>query len=253
MEIAMITNLLKALLLTTLAVVTPSYAEEPVSYTHEYTPEIKVEIAAIDSDELIKSIATDKVEASRERNEEAKNATSIKPTNNSFAEIKQVIENLAATQWDNLNAYEKQELLSKLGSVNNGMAMQINHGIPNTGSDAMPIIAIIAVFGTPLFITFGVLYYQQRKRLIKVALVKDYLDAGKDVPSEVLVAINGPASDAPASSLDGAVRNISIGLGLFLALSLLADWSLATVALIPLFIGIGKLIVWRMNKDSADI
>ena len=94
---------------------------------------------------------------------------------------------------------------------------------------------------------------RSRKRLIKVALVKDYLDAGKDVPSEVLVAINGPASDAPASSLDGAVRNISIGLGLFLALSLLADWSLATVALIPLFIGIGKLIVWRMNKDSADI
>jgi hypothetical protein len=95
--------------------------------------------------------------------------------------------------------------------------------------------------------------YQQRKRLIKVALVKDYLDAGKDIPSDVLVAINGSASSAPASSLDGAVRNISIGLGLFLALGLLANWSLATVALIPLLIGIGKLIIWRMNKDIENI
>ena len=133
------------------------------------------------------------------------------------------------------------------------MYLEVQHEIDIDGdSSAESIIAIIAVFGLPLFLLVAVLYYKHRKRMVKVALIKDYLDAGKDVPAEVLVAINGGEPDAPADSFQSAVRNIALGAGLFLFLGLLIDWDLAAVALIPLFIGIGKLIVWRINRNATE-
>ena len=41
-------------------------------------------------------------------------------------------------------------------------------------------------------------------------------------------------------------------LSLLLFLGLLIYWYLAAVALIPLFIGIGKLIVWRINRNATE-
>lgn len=170
-----------------------------------------------------------------------------------IASINKVIKTLAMTEWQDLSEEDKQKLLETLETLDDDMELEVHHEIDIDGdSSAESIIAIIAVFGLPLFLLVAVLYYKHRKRMVKVALIKDYLDAGKDVPAEVLVAINGGEPDAPADSFQSAVRNIALGAGLFLFLGLLIDWDLAAVALIPLFIGIGKLIVWRINRNATE-
>lgn len=170
-----------------------------------------------------------------------------------IASVKKVIKTLAMTEWQDLSGEEKEQLIDSLEALDDDMELEVRHDIDiDSDSSAEAIIAIIAVFGMPLFIIIAILYYKHRKRMVKVALVKDYLDAGKDVPAEVLTAINGAEPDAPADSFQSAVRNIAVGAGLFLFLGLLVGWDIAAVALIPLFIGIGKLIVWRMNRESND-
>ncbi len=170
-----------------------------------------------------------------------------------IASVKKVIKTLAMTEWQDLSGEEKEQLIDSLETLDDDMELEVRHDIDiDSDSSAEAIIAIIAVFGMPLFIIIAILYYKHRKRMVKVALVKDYLDAGKDVPAEVLTAINGAEPDAPADSFQSAVRNIAVGAGLFLFLGLLVGWDIAAVALIPLFIGIGKLIVWRMNRESND-
>jgi hypothetical protein len=123
----------------------------------------------------------------------------------------------------------------------------------NYDSDAEGLVAIIAVFGLPMFLLLAILFYKHRKRMVKVALIKDYLAAGKDVPIEVLTVINGAEPEAPTDSLQSAVRSIALGIGLILFLGIAISWELAAVGLIPLFIGIGKLVVWRMNRDTSAV
>ncbi len=178
---------------------------------------------------------------------------SLESSEDGIASIKDIVKTLAMTQWHDLSEEEKEQLLDSLENLDAEMTFEVHPDIDmSSNSSGEGIIAIIAVFGLPLFLLIAILFYKHRKRMVKVALVKDYLDAGKDVPAEVLTAINGAEPDAPANSFQSGVRNIAMGAGLFLFLGLLIDWGLAAVALIPLFIGIGKLIVWHINKDSTD-
>lgn len=184
--------------------------------------------------------------------EESAAFISIESSGDGIASIKEVIKTLAMTQWSDLGEEDKQELLTSLESLDDEMTIQVHRDIDMTeDSDAEGIVAIIAVFGLPLFLLIAILYYKHRKRMVKAALIKDYIAAGKDVPTEVLTVINGAEPDAPADSFQSAVRSITLGIGLILFLGIAVSWELAAVGLIPLFIGIGKLIVWRMNRDSS--
>jgi len=184
--------------------------------------------------------------------EESDAFISIESSGDGIASIKEVIKTLAMTQWSDLGEEDKQELLSSLESLDDEITIQVHRDIDMTeDSDAEGIVAIIAVFGLPLFLLIAILYYKHRKRMVKAALIKDYLAAGKDVPIEVLTVINGEEPDAPSDSFQSAVRNIAVGIGLILFLGIAISWELAAVGLIPLFIGIGKLVVWRMNRDSS--
>jgi hypothetical protein len=184
--------------------------------------------------------------------EESAAFISIESSGDGIASIKEVIKTLAMTQWSDLGEEDKQQLLTSLESLDDEMTIQVHRDIDMTeDSDAEGIVAIIGVFGLPLFLLIAILYYKHRKRMVKAALIKDYIAAGKDVPTEVLTVINGAEPDAPADSFQSAVRSITLGMGLILFLGIAVSWELAAVGLIPLFIGIGKLIVWRMNRDSS--
>ncbi len=230
---------LRALPLVAVLMTAPTFAAEPAEEqeTQQQSEEMNMEFASEeDSTDGEKSAAF----------------ISIESSGDGIASIKEVIKTLAMTQWSDLGEEDKQQLLTSLESLDDEMTIQVHRDIDMTeDSDAEGIVAIIAVFGLPLFLLIAILYYKHRKRMVKAALIKDYIAAGKDVPTEVLTVINGAEPDAPADSFQSAVRSITLGMGLILFLGIAVSWELAAVGLIPLFIGIGKLIVWRMNRDSS--
>jgi hypothetical protein len=266
MEIRMQTNLIKVLALAASLTMAPTYAGETEeaketagsTIFHQNVDANDMKIAVIgsgdgagDSESEHTFIEFKFAEDGGGDSKSEDTFIEFKSSEDGVAAIKKVIKTLSQTEWGDLNDQEKQALLATLEDLDDEMELEIAMDL-NQDSSAAGTIAIIAFFGLPLLILVAVLYYKHRKRMIKLALVKDYLDAGKDVPNEVLAMLNDGESDGSANSFQSGVRNIAVGAGLFLFLGLLIDWGIASVALIPLFIGIGKLIVWRMNKDSSD-
>ena len=57
--------------------------------------------------------------------------------------------------------------------------------------DIIPLVAIVATFGTPILIVFIVAYFKYRRRRENVALARDYLNKGLPVPPELLDSFSG--------------------------------------------------------------
>ncbi len=58
------------------------------------------------------------------------------------------------------------------------------------------------------------------------------------------------ATGAPSGNLERGIMLMGIGTGLFLFLGLLIDWGVASVALIPLFIGVARVVIWVLSNRT---
>ena len=138
---------------------------------------------------------------------------------------------------DGLDDEEKAELLDKL---EDGFDMD---GIPDSAI-LVPIVAIISVFGLPLLLVIVLLGSSHRKRKQKMELVNLYIANDKDLPEHVINAFdNGGASN----SLRSGLVLVGVGFGLTAALS---DHGVANFGLIPLFLGIARLIYWYLEERT---
>ena len=169
--------------------------------------------------------------------DEDKTVIRFRSSGDGITAIKNVIDSLMDTEWDDLDDTEKQALIQSLDSQGSGTGNE---------TDTEGVVAIIAVFGLPLFIVIVVCYYSYRKERIKSETIKNYLNAGQEVPAEIIQVV--PVED----SLQSGIRNLATGIGLFLFLGFVINWKIAMVASIPLFIGLGKLVVWYINRDRDN-
>ena len=115
----------------------------------------------------------------------------------------------------------------------------------------VPIFAILFTFGSPVLVIGLLLLFSYRKRRQRDALVAKFIDAGKDVPPEVLATFNDNA--VSGNNLQRGLILSGIGSGLFLFLGMLVGWGVASVALIPLCIGIARLLIWKLSEQQAEI
>ena len=166
--------------------------------------------------------------------------------------VDEVIGELKA-EWKDLDQEERQEVKDALRSLREG----INITIPNSfsfgglSSVIVPIFAILFTFGSPVLVIGLLLLFSYRKRRQRDALVAKFIDAGKDVPPEVLATFNDNA--VSGNNLQRGLILSGIGSGLFLFLGMLVGWGVASVALIPLCIGIARLLIWKLSEQQAEI
>lgn len=115
--------------------------------------------------------------------------------------------------------------------------------------DVVGLVAVILLFGSPLLIVAIITYNRRRKREMVHATIDKMIEMGQDVPVEMLEALD--KGDGAKPTMHKAVVNIAIGLAVGIALFSLAGADVATLALIPLFIGLAQLLVTRLDeKDS---
>src|SRR5213079_1501074 len=117
---------------------------------------------------------------------------------------------------------------------------------------AIPIVAIVflSIFGAPVLIVimigiFAVLMSRMRQRTVRMMVEK-----GQPVPAELLA----PATRAVRRRSDvrrGVVWTM-VGLGLMIWLAAVNDWEGGawSFGLIPFLIGLGYLIVWRLENKK---
>ena len=118
----------------------------------------------------------------------------------------------------------------------------IQEGAPGTAGELVPLLVPIASFGCTIAIVAVVMFFRHRSQLVRQDLYKAFLEKGEPIPKELL---NKPPSRH--ADLRRGVVLLAGGLGLSLALLLANAREASGFGLIPALIGIGFLVVWKID------
>ena len=112
------------------------------------------------------------------------------------------------------------------------------------GHTIVAVLAITLGIGAPVALIGLLLWYKSRKiRLIHETVLR-LAEKGQPVPPELFMGKEEPFSD-----LRRGVVLVGLGIGLSMFMyQVNAPWS---VGLIPFFMGVGYLIVWKLDADKT--
>lgn len=110
-------------------------------------------------------------------------------------------------------------------------------------------LAVLMFFSTPVIIIAVISYNRRRKREMVHNTIDKMIEQGREVPVEMLEALDKGNGAKP--TFHKAVVNIAIGLGVGIFLYSVSGSSVASLALIPLFIGLAQLLIVKLEKGKS--
>jgi len=142
---------------------------------------------------------------------------------------------------EGLSDEEKLKILQRMG----GDSFDFDRDDIPAGAVAVSIIAIVMVFGTPIFILVALLYFSGRRRRQKVELVNTYLQNGQEVPAHVMQGFDDNSNE---NFLRSGITLSTVGLGLIVGFAVAGNEVVSGIGFIPLFIGLGRLGFWYLDE-----
>lgn len=112
--------------------------------------------------------------------------------------------------------------------------------------DIVGFAAVIAPFLAGFLIVLIVLIFNHRNKKAKYQLMEKAIEAGREIPQSFF-----EEAKSKKTPLQSAFTLIGTGIGLFLMLWFVADHDVAFVGAIPLLIGLGKLLAYRMEEKLS--
>jgi hypothetical protein len=113
------------------------------------------------------------------------------------------------------------------------------------------LISVLAVFGMPVLIVAVIMYFGFSKTRALHRTVRLMVEKGQEVPAALL---NPPPAQRQRSDMRRGVLLLMVGLGLVVFFGVTADWDSGvwTLGMIPVLIGAGYLLVWKLEgrKDN---
>ncbi len=113
---------------------------------------------------------------------------------------------------------------------------------------AIPIIAIIfsMVFGAPVLIVAAIMFFSYLRSRSLHRTVREMVEKGQPVPATLFAP---PAAVKARSDMRRGVVLVMVGIGVMIFFGAVNDWDGGAWALgiIPFLIGIGHLIVWKLE------
>ena len=108
----------------------------------------------------------------------------------------------------------------------------------------IPILAITLSLGMPIIIVLLVLYFGYRKRRQRAELIRSFIDAGKDVPQQLL-------DDQPgANPLRSGLTLVAVAAAISIAFFIIGETEISALALIPLFLGLARLAFYYSDTNK---
>lgn len=110
------------------------------------------------------------------------------------------------------------------------------------------------VVSIPVLIVALVLIFSNRKRKQRIALINKFVENGQEVPKELLVEHEDRDTTGPDSNMKRGITLMGVGIGIFIAVGVLASWKIGAVGMIPFFIGLARVIIWKLEvKESKKV
>lgn len=118
----------------------------------------------------------------------------------------------------------------------------------------IPILAVLLIFGGPiaLVIVLAVLRYRTRARRERNhnENIARLLEAGRDVPLELLLGADAPVEKVQ-NNLRKGIENVCVGTALLIFLTLMVGVEIGAVGLIVIAYGVSQLAVWKLIDSKA--
>lgn len=147
------------------------------------------------------------------------------------------------TEWE--DTVETVDTASADHTENKGRSVRFGiFGEENVMGSTVAIVAV--VFGFPVLIVFIAFYFQYRNRRERYRLAEKALEAGQPIPEE-FIKIKGESN-----TLSKGIKNIFLGLGLFIFLWAMTDFSIGTIGLLIMFTGFAQVIIHYVNNGNKD-
>ena len=127
--------------------------------------------------------------------------------------------------------------------------------LSKVGEDmAIPIVAIVfmSIFGAPVLIVAVILYFGFSKSRKQHRTIRMLAEKGQPIPP-ALLAPPAPAVRQRSDMRRGVVLTM-VGFGLMIFLGAVNDWEGGSwsIGLIPLLIGVGYLMVWKLEGGKKN-
>ena len=114
------------------------------------------------------------------------------------------------------------------------------------------IFGVIFTFGTPVILVALILFYRLRRTRLLHQTIMALVEKGQPIPEALL----SPEPKRKRSDLRTGIILIAVGLGLalffFASQGFVGLGDAWGVGIIPLFIGIGFVIAWKLEPGSRD-
>jgi Domain of unknown function (DUF6249) len=121
------------------------------------------------------------------------------------------------------------------------------------GIIAIPIIAIIfsTLFGAPVLVVGAIMFFSYLKSRSLHRTVREMVAKGQEVPAALFAP---PPIVKARSDLRRGVVLLMVGLGLMIFFGAVNDWEggVWSLGVIPFVIGLGYLLVWKLEGRSRD-
>lgn len=112
----------------------------------------------------------------------------------------------------------------------------------------VPVVAILSVFAIPpvaiLLLALLFFRYREKQQRLYNERLQRFLEAGQPIPEELLQ--NEVKESTPTQYLNRGMTWLGLGIGLGIFLGLMAGWEVASLALVPIGLGIAKLVSWKL-------
>lgn len=149
-----------------------------------------------------------------------------------------------------LSAKERQQLGNKLEDVFEGNHISFGSDGLGFGESLVAITAICLTLGLPVIILLVVFIFAQKKRRQMMELAGLYVKADQPVPPHVMAEF-GTGMSAPKRLRTG-LQFLFVGIALLAVLGTVGG-DAAVFALIPIAIGLARIIYWRYENKHMLI
>ena len=119
------------------------------------------------------------------------------------------------------------------------------HNVSAGGGILVAIIAIIAVFGIPVFILLVIFIFRYKNRKARYRLAEQALAAGQPLPAEFI------RENKTVDSRSQGIKNTFTGIGLFIFLwAITGEFGIGAIGLLVTFMGIGQWIIGSKQQTQ---
>lgn len=158
---------------------------------------------------------------------------------------KQTTDTLSITTYENPSSADEEEREAS-NIFWNKITYSQNHRNDHFSETLVSIIAIIAVFGMPVFILFIIFYYRNKQRKAKYRLAEQILASGQPLPENFFK--NETGKDLRSKG----INNIFLGLGLFIFLwAITESFGMGSIGLLIMLTGIGQVVIYHSQQPSS--